>query len=116
MTPQTALLFAYLDDSGYSQRIATTCSQHFSKSVILRIARLQHIGDELDRVGIIFVLLQKFQHLPWIVIAGFDTIGCKLAFALRFGYQQYRVVRHAAESLGCSLWFQHFRFARAFKL
>jgi hypothetical protein len=41
-----------LDDSGDGQRIAPVFSQHPDKSIILRIACLQHVGDELDGIGV----------------------------------------------------------------
>ena len=56
----------------------------------------------MDDIRIVFVEVEKLQHLFGVVIAGFDAMRRLLPFLLRFGNQQHGVFWHVALSLGCS--------------
>lgn len=36
---------------------------HFSEAVIFYVARLQHISNEMDGVGVVLVLFNQVEHL-----------------------------------------------------
>lgn len=49
-------------------------SENLGEAIIFRVASFQHVGNEPNRIFVVFVLLQKLKQLLLVVIAGLNGI------------------------------------------